>query len=125
MVNLEIPDVQLLVADDDEAFRETVLEILAPRFQIIAVESAEEALEVVSSTEVHLALFDLHMHLMSGLDAIRWLRKNHLKIPCILMTSDMSPDIEDQALQLDTFSVLRKPPRQQQLIDTIHCALEL
>ena len=125
MVTIEIPDVQLLVADDDRAFRETVVEILAPRFHIIAVESAEQALEIFGTTDVHLALFDMHMHVMSGLDAIRWLRENQLEIPCILLTSDLSPEIEDQAHELQTFSVLRKPPRQQQLIDTISCALEL
>ena len=126
--SIEVTDdreVQLLVADDDPAFREIVLEFLHPHFQTIAVESAEQALEIVESTDVDLALFDMHMHVMSGLEAIRWLRDHDSELPCILMTSDPSTMLESEALELKTHSVLRKPPRQKQLIDTIQCALEL
>lgn len=116
---------QLLFADDDPAFRETVLELLEPHFSTIAVESAEQAIEVVSTTAIDVAIFDMHMHLMTGLDAIRWLREHQAGLPCILMTSDLSREIEVQAYDLEAFSVMRKPPRAKHLIDTISCALEL
>lgn len=115
----------LLIADDDAEFRQTVVEIVQPYFQTIAVRSGEEAISVVESTTVDLALFDMHMHLLTGLDVIRWLRSQHLELPCILMSADVTTELETQALELETFSVLRKPPRREQLLDTIHCALEV
>ncbi|SFI27080.1 response regulator [Planctomicrobium piriforme] len=125
MVAIRRLDACLLIAEDDDAFRQTVVEIVEPYFRTIAVPSGEQAIQVVESTPVHLALFDLNMHLLSGLDAIRWLRDHHLGFPCILMSADVTDEIELQAHQLKTFSVLRKPVRRAQLLDTIHCALEL
>lgn len=121
--SLENPS--LLIADDDRAFRETVIELLQPHFQTIGVDSGEQAIEVVETTEVDLAIFDLHMHVMSGLDAIRWLKQHGVDLPCILLTSDVSEEIESQAYDLETFRVLRKPPQRQHLIDTIQRALKL
>jgi len=116
---------RLLIADDDRAFRGTVVEILSPYFQVIDVPSGEEAIQVVENMSVDLALFDLNMNLLTGLDAIRWVREHQLEIPCILMSSEVTLEIEIQARELDTFSVIRKPPRRAHLLDTIHCALEI
>lgn len=125
MVATKREERRLLVADDDRAFRETVVEILSPFFEVIDVPSGEEAIQVVESTAVDLALFDLNMNLLTGLDAIRWVRERQLEIPCILMSSEITIEIEDQARQLDAFSIIRKPPRRGHLLDTIHCALEI
>jgi len=118
-------EARLLIADDDRAFRGTVVEILSPYFNVIDVPSGEEAIQVVETTLVDLALFDLNMDLLSGLDAIRWVREHQLEIPCILMSSEVTLEIEVLARELDTFSVIRKPPRRAHLLDTIHCALEI
>jgi CheY-like chemotaxis protein len=115
----------LLIADDDTAFRKTVVEILQPYFHTIDVPSAEEAIQVVGTETVDLALFDMNMNLLTGLDAIRWIRAQRLELPCILMSAHVTEELESQALQLEAFSVLRKPPRKDQLLDTIHWALEL
>ncbi|WP_437206279.1 response regulator [Planctomicrobium sp. SH664] len=118
-------NVRLLIADDDPGFRETVVEIVSPYFETVAVESAEQALEIVESEIIDLALFDMHMQILSGLDAIRWMRRHRLDLPCILMSSDVTDEMRTQAQALRTFSVLRKPPRRDQLLDTIQGALEL
>lgn len=116
-------DLQLLIADDDPVFRETVLEIVEPYFPTIAVDSAERAIEVVESVPVDLALFDMHMHVLSGLDAIRWLRRRQVELPCILMSSHVTDELETQAMELNTFSVLRKPLRRDRLLEIIRLAL--
>ncbi|WP_437185982.1 response regulator [Planctomicrobium sp. SH668] len=116
---------RLLLADDDVAFRQTVAAILSPYFEVIQVPSGEQAIDVVRTTPVDLALFDMNMEILTGLDAIRWFREHHLELPCILMSSDVTAEIEIQARELETFSVIRKPPRRAHLLDTIHCALEI
>ena len=118
-------DACLLIADDDPGFRETVVEIVEPYFETIAVPSGEDAIEIFENRLVDLALFDMNMNLVSGLDAIRWIRDRHLVVPCILMSSDVTDELEQQAQELETFTVLRKPPGRTQLLDTIRCALEL
>lgn len=118
-------NVNLLIADDDRAFRETVIELLEPHFPTIAVESGERAIEIVGHVEVDLVILDMHMHMMTGLDTIRWFKDHNIDLPCILMSSEVSDELEALAYDLEAFSVLRKPPRRKHLIDIIECALKL
>lgn len=115
---------QLLVADDDDAFRQAVCEIFAPYFRLIEAESGEEALHVVARQEVHLALFDMHMKELSGLEALRQLRALHIVAPCILITADYTEELRDDAEQAAAFSVLRKPVTRRDLVATVAQAVE-
>ena len=125
MVDRVHNDVQVLIADDDPAFRITIVELLDPYFRTIDVQSGEEALEVVERAPVNFALFDLHMHLLTGLETVRKLRADDRHVPWILMSSDINTQIESEALTLEAACVLRKPPRRIELLDTIRNALKL
>lgn len=116
---------QLLVADDDDDFRQAVCDIFAPYFRLIEAESAEEALELVAKEEVHLALFDMHMKQLTGLDALRQLRALHIVAPCILITADYTEALRDDAEQAAAFSVLRKPVTKHDLVSTVARAVEM
>lgn len=118
------PTYQLLIADDDDDFRQTVCEIFAPFFRLIEAESGEEAVELVTREEVHLALFDMHMKQLTGLDALRQLRLLHIDAPCIIVTSDDTPALRDDAKQAAAFSVLKKPVTRRILVKTVASAVE-
>lgn len=121
---MDHPTYRLLVADDDNDFRRTVCEIFAPFFQLIEAESGEEALELVAREVVHLALFDMHMKQLTGLDAIRKLRALHIVAPCIIVTADYTDELRDDAEQAAAFSVLRKPVTRRILVKTVAHAVE-
>lgn len=121
---MDQPPYQLLIADDDDDFRRTVCEIFAPFFRLIEAESGEEAVELVTREEVHLALFDMHMKQLTGLDALRQLRALKIAAPCIIVTSDDTQSLRDDAMQAAAFSVLRKPVTRRILVSTVACAVE-
>ena len=114
---------QLLVADDDADFRRAVCEIFAPFFRLIEADSGEEALELAAREEVHLALFDMHMKRLTGLETIAHLRQLKKGLPCILMSAALDDQIMAEAQLLETFSVLMKPVSRQVLRSTIELAL--
>jgi CheY-like chemotaxis protein len=113
----------LLVADDDAAFRETVRSIFEPRFELIEAESGEEAIEIVEATPVHLALLDMHMRVLTGLETLRILKTLNAVAPCILITADATEQLERAATQAQAYSVLRKPVRKAELVGTVSTAL--
>lgn len=115
---------QLLVADDDEAFRRAICEILAPFFRLVEADSGEAALELASQMEVHLALFDMHMKQLTGLDALRQLRTLNVAVPCILMTADYTEALCEDDEQADAFTVLRKPVTRRDLCGSVASAVE-
>ena len=116
-------DYRLLVADDDPGFRETVRDILLPHFETITVGSGEEAIEVVEQSSIHLVLMDVHMHALSGVDAVRIVKSIQWELPCILITSDLTDGLLDRARSEGAYAVLRKPPRRGHLLKTITSAL--
>ena len=65
---------QLLVTDDDPALRQVVAEGMGRRgFQVTQARNGREAIEVVGRCSVHVALVDLHMPEVNGLELIRYL----------------------------------------------------
>jgi two-component system, response regulator PdtaR len=116
---------QLLVADDDDDFRQAVCDIFAPFFRLIEAGSGEEALELAAREEIHLALFDMHMKQLTGLEALKQLRELHVIAPCILMTADYTDALRDDAEQADAFTVLRKPVARRELMGTVAHAVEI
>ncbi len=118
------PTYQLLVADDDANFRHALCEIFAPFFRLIEAESGEQALELAARKEVHLALFDMHMKQLTGIETLKQLRTLHAVAPCILITADYTDTLREDAEQADAFSVLRKPVTKRDLVGTVARAVE-
>ena len=115
---------QLLIADDDPAMRETLVEMLHPDFATIDVESGEEALEIIERCEVHLALLDLHMPLLTGLEALREVRRLRDALPCILMSANWTDPLRAQAIESQASAVLQKPMTRRELVTTVTLALD-
>ena len=123
MVRLAKP-YQLLLADDDEGFRETLRLILDPFFRLLEAASGEEAVELIEGERVDIALVDMHMQLLTGLDALRVLKSVNAVAPGILMTADATEELRRDATEAQAFSVLAKPVSKSSLITTVSTALE-
>jgi CheY-like chemotaxis protein len=102
----------LLIADDDRDFRESLNEVFQRRgFCTYLASDGCEAIEIVRTRrELHLALLDVHMPRLSGLDALAEIRLLvHKNLPCIIMTAHVDDLIRRRAEQLETHQVLAKP----------------
>ena len=123
MVRVEKP-YQLLIADDDESFRKALREILDPFFELAEAGSGEEAIAIVEYQQVDIALIDMNMQELTGLETLRILKSLNEIAPCILITADVSEDLKRDAEDADAFSVLAKPVSKSELVVTISTALE-
>ena len=115
----------LLIADDDAGFREVLREIFEPHFELIEAESGEQAIEVVECWRVDIALLDMNMDELSGIDTIRALKNMYSIAPCILITANATEDVCRDATNADAFSVLKKPVTKNDLLFTVSSALQL
>jgi CheY-like chemotaxis protein len=115
----------LLITDDDPAARETLRDIFAPQgFNTIMAESGEEAIDLIRDHDVHLALMDMHLPRLSGLDTIAIVRQIKGIIPAILITADQDDNLMRRALSEHAFCVLAKPVSKHVVIYVVHKALE-
>ncbi len=114
---------RVLIADDDRGFRETLEIILEPHFLTLTVECAEQAIEVVEHDPIDLVLFDMHMHVLTGLEALSIVKNLRAELPCILITADFTEALLQQALAAHAHAVLRKPVARRDLILQVGTAL--
>ncbi len=116
---------QLLITDDNRSFREAIRAALAdrPSLELYEAESGEEAVDIVLHRRIDIVLLDMHMHVMTGLETLRVLKRMDALRPCILITSDTSEELRRDAQDADAFSVLKKPILRQQLVTTVSTAL--
>jgi len=114
----------ILITDDDSACRETMRDIFEPEgYATFLAGSGEEALEIVRRAPIHLALLDLHLPRMSGLETLQLVRQFHRGLPCILVTGDANEDVMRQAFQARVYSVIPKPVSRHVVLYTVVRAL--
>ena len=114
----------LLITDDDVAFRETLRDVLEPEgFRTVLAEDGMEAFEIVRSEPVHLALLDMHMPRIDGVETIRLVHKLKPELPCILLSAALDEMIVRAAKEVFAFSILAKPCSRQQITSIVRQAL--
>ena len=81
--------IRLLLVDDNGLFREGIAEILQKdgRFHVVGQASrGDEAVAAAASLQPDLILIDLHMPGMTGIEAIRQMRRRDPKVPIGVLT---------------------------------------
>jgi CheY-like chemotaxis protein len=124
MTSLKEKDYSVLIADDDSGSRETLRDIVEPAgLRTLLAGSGEEALDILHHGIVHLALFDMNMPTLTGLETLRLARQLHAMLPCILVTGDPSDALLRQAAQAHVYSVIPKPVSKNVVLYTVLKAL--
>lgn len=115
----------VLIADDDEEYRETLREIVEPEgYRALLASSAEEAIEIIQDRPIQLALFDLQMPRMTGLEAVQVVHTINARLPCILVTANATQEVIRQAFQVRVYSVIPKPVSKHVLLFTMLRAIK-
>jgi CheY-like chemotaxis protein len=122
---MPLTDPTLLISDDDLSYRETLESIFAPRgFRILLAGDGEEALHIVRTQVVHLALLDMHMPKLTGLETLRRVKQFKAMLPCILMSAQWDDVLMEQARLAHAFLVLPKTIPLRQITGAVWQALE-
>src|ERR1700680_2810066 len=124
MTNVTYKPYSILITDDDSGSREALREIVEPEgYRTLLASSGEEALDIVREQNVHLALFDVHMPRLTGLETVALVHQINELLPCILVTANASDDLLRQAFSVRAYSVIPKPVSKNVLLYTVVRAL--
>jgi two-component system response regulator HydG len=105
-----IKNTKILVVDDDRRMAKTICDILAVKgYDVIEVNSGEEAVEKVKSDVPDCVLMDIRMSGMDGIETLKILKKIAPDLPVILMSAYATDDQTCEAKQLGAYTVLEKP----------------
>ena len=115
----------LLIVDDDPMSRKTLSDILRVKGYVpLAVATAATALEKVSEEAPDVAVVDLKLEDMSGLELMAKIRKRAPGTECIVLTGHASQTSAIEAVNLGAYGYLQKPYDVEQLLIAIRRAVE-
>jgi CheY-like chemotaxis protein len=114
----------ILITDDDPGCREALRDIFEPEgYPTYLASSGEEAVDIVRDRAVHVALLDMHMPKLTGLETLELVRQINNLLPCILVTGDSNEDLMRQAFRAQVYSVIPKPVSKNVVLYTVVRAL--
>ena len=100
----------ILVVDDEAGVREILAELITELgCTVQGAESAEQALDLMTQTQVDLVISDLKMSGMNGLDLARQLRERFPDLPLALMTAFPGEDVHQAVKDKEVDFLLSKP----------------
>ena len=114
----------ILVVDDEKGQREILEMILSEAsYDVTTAASGEAALKISRERRFDLALTDLKMTGMDGIELLSRLLAHDSSIIVILLTAHGSIDSAKEALRRGAFDYLEKPYDRETLLETIRRAL--
>jgi FixJ family two-component response regulator len=113
------------VVDDDEPFRMALLNSLdSLGYGARGFASAEEFIDTAKESSVACIITDIHMPGMSGFDFKELLVSRGLKVPVIMITARVGPELEARAKATGAVCLLHKPFETRALIECLDTALK-
>ena len=113
---------KVLLANEQEGWHQTVRGLLEPQgVQTLSARSGREALELMESTPVHVAVLDMQMPQLGGMQVVRMMReaRRGQTPPAILLANELNSHLLREALAMHVFSVLSKPVDFNLLLDAL------
>ncbi|MDB5172448.1 MAG: spo0F [Phycisphaerales bacterium] len=110
----------VLLANEQEGWHQTVRRLLEPQgVQTLSARNGREALQLIESKPVHVAVLDTQMPQLGGMQVVKLMREMQKAPPAILLTNELSSHLLREALGMHVFSVLSKPVDFNVLLDTL------
>jgi PAS domain S-box-containing protein len=116
---------RILIVDDEKDFVSSLVDILESRgYRTETAYSAIGALDKIKEFTSQVALLDIRLGQVSGIDLLAKLKKVHPAIICVMMTAYAAVDTAIEALQAGAYDYLRKPFYPPDLLATIDRCFE-
>ena len=115
----------VLLANEQEGWHQTVRGLLEPQgVQTVVARSGREALDLIESRPIHVAVLDQQMPQLGGLQVVRLMRElrpgpDRPQPTAILLANQLTNNLLHEALGMHVFTVLAKPVDFNLLLDSL------
>ncbi len=119
-----LKDKKILVADDEPLIRDLLEDILAPAGALVRLASSgHEALHIIDTHPLDLAILDVHMPGVDGLTIVEQLREQGNHLPIIIITGHVFPQPMQHHIQNHTSGLVAKPFDPTRILHTVQQTL--
>ena len=99
----------LLIVDDEDGPRQSLRVIFKDEYDLLMAEDGPSAIDLVQKHEIDVAVLDIRMAGMSGIEVLERLKYVNPNIEAIMMTAFETTDTIRQALRLRACDYINKP----------------
>ena len=115
----------LLIADDDQVARELLAEALSREgYRVAVASSGEQCLRMAEAEPYDMALVDLRMPDLDGLDVLKQLAVIQPDLPVVILTAFAAIDTAIEAMSAGAYDYLSKPFRLEEIRVVVRRTLE-
>ncbi|MDP6356083.1 MAG: response regulator [Planctomycetota bacterium] len=115
----------VLVVDDEQGFRENIVERLVGRgFDVLEAGEGEAALAHAKDQYIDVALVDIHMPGMDGLELLQRLKEIDPLMEVVMVTGQGTIETAEEAMRHGAHHYVTKPVRLGELEMAVRRALE-
>src|SRR5258708_27232403 len=101
---------KVLVVDDDKIVLRAASEILQREgYQVVAIDDAVEGLTASKDPSIDVAVLDIKMPNLSGMDLLRAIKQDRPEIEVIMMTAFATVETAVEAVKAGAYDYLTKP----------------
>ena len=115
---------KLLLIDDEKGFVEVMSKRLSKRnIQVTKAFSGTEGIQALRGEDFDVAVLDLKMEDMDGLEVLKIFKIMVPQMPVIMLTGHGSEEAAGEGIRLGAFDYLTKPCELEELVQKIHEAV--
>jgi DNA-binding NtrC family response regulator len=119
------PAIKLLIVDDDDDLRDDLLQLFRKQGRdVTAAVSGEDALNKAAHAQFDVALLDLHLPGISGIDVLAKLKEQQPELEALMLTAHSSVETAVEAMRKGAYDYLTKPFRAADLEVHVQKAFE-
>lgn len=118
---------KILIIEDERAIRNVLKNILSDENKSYQVEEAEhgkQAVDMLAESDYDLALCDIKMPGMDGIEVLEHIRKNHPDTAVIMISGHGDLDTAVESMRKGAYDYISKPPDLNRLLSTVRNALD-
>ena len=113
-------EVGMLIVDDDPDMTETLADILTDMgYEVAIAENGYQAIEMVRQNKYDVALMDIKMPGINGVETFKEIKQIRPQIRVIMMTAYSVQDLIQEALKEGAYGVIYKPIDIDKLISLV------
>lgn len=118
---------KLLVAEDQSMLRDALCQLLEMQPDVEMVHQAsngQEALDLLQSQNIDVAILDVEMPKQTGLDVLEWVKEKQPTVKVVIVTTFKRPGYFERAVKADVDAYVLKERSIADLMKTIHTVLK-
>lgn len=114
---------KILICDDLESIRESLKLVLEDDYELLFAKDGYEAIEFIQREPFDLALLDIKMPKLNGIEALKEIHKIKPEQKVLFVTGYQSMEVAQEAVQLGASEYIIKPFSSQELKSAVAKAL--